>query len=360
MPQLVVNGRFLCEARPTGTHRSAFHLLRALADCCPGIRVLCPDVVSVPMPLSPNLAAAIEIVSPPSGMHRQLWEQLVFPRLHPGAWHINLMGTSSFLFGSDKNIVLIHDLNYQLIPKSFDWRFRLWYRLACGFAARRAVRIVTNSEYSRSIIRKFLGSKAAQKCSVIRFGTGVDATLLNAGVTRRKQNYLLCVGSLQPHKNLFTVLQAFKKVRESGLDLNLKIVGRRQGFFNSLSIPEDLLNQPGSEFTGYLDDAQLADLYQGANAFIYPSFEEGFGLPVVEAFAAGCPVVTSNRSCLPEVGGDAALFVDPHNADAVADAIRRIVNVKGLAKQLMTAGLERAKYFQWSIGAADLLRACEL
>lgn len=312
------------------------------------------------MPLTPNLRAAIEIVPPRFGTHHQLWEQLVFPRQYPEAWHINLMGTSSFVFGCDKNIMLVHDLNYELIPQSFDWRFRLWFRLACGFAARRAFRIVTNSEYSRSVIRRFLGPSVAQKCSVIRFGTGVEAELLSAGVARRKQDYLLCVGSLQPHKNLVTVLQAFKKLKQSGSDLALKIVGRRQGFFNSLSIPAELLNQPDSEFTGYLDDAQLAELYQGAKAFVYPSLEEGFGLPVVEAFAAGCPVVTSNRSCLPEVAGRAALFVDPQSSDSVAEAVSSIVNVKGLADQLMAAGLERANHFQWARGAADLLRACDL
>lgn len=356
--KLVVNGRFLCEARPTGTQRSAFFLLRALADLQPGIRVLCPDVIRIPMHITPNLRRAIETIPAPCGMHNQLWEQLIFPRCYSRASHINLMGTSSFLFGSDRNIVLVHDLNYELIPQSFDWRFRLWYRLACGMAARHAARIVTNSEYSRSIIGRYLGPKVAKKCSVIRFGTGVDAKLLSAGVTRLKRDYILCVGSLQPHKNLLTVLQAFKKLRESGLDLFLKIVGRRQGFFNALSIPDELLNQPGSEFTGYVDDAQLAELYQQAKAFIYPSFEEGFGLPVVEAFTAGCPVVTSNRSCLPEVAGDAALFADPRDADSVADAIRRIMNVEGLADQLMSAGLERANHFQWSKGAEDLLRAC--
>lgn len=352
---IVVNGRFLSISQPTGVQRSAYFLLEALAERSPALRILCPEEISFPLPLSPRMSAAVEIVPGPVGMHRQLWEQIVFPRVDPEFWHVNLMGTSSVVFGADRNLSLIHDLNYDLIPEAYDWRFRLWYKVACGTSARFARKLVSNSAYTRDMIRRFLGDAAAAKCEVLRFGPGVRGDLLQAQAAVDREDFLLCVGSLQPHKNLGNVLRAYAQIRSEGFGVRLKVVGRKQGFFNALNIPRELLEQPGVEFTGYVDDGALARLYGTALAFVFPSFEEGFGLPVVEAFYAGCPVITSNRSCLPEIAGDAAWLVDPHRPEAIAEGMRVFLTDSAAREEAARRGRQRSALYQWTQAAETLL-----
>jgi glycosyltransferase involved in cell wall biosynthesis len=109
-------------------------------------------------------------------------------------------------------------------------------------------------------------------------------------------------------------------------------------------------------FAGYVSDAELAAYYSSAIALILPSLYEGFGLPLVEAMACGCPVIASNCSSLPEVAGDAGLFVDPHDIDGLAQAMRRTVTEPALREQLMAKGFERVQHFSWDRAAQETLR----
>jgi len=267
------------------------------------------------------------------------------------------MGTSSALIGADRNVCLIHDLNYDLLPGTFNWKFRVWYKFACAFAAKRATQLICNSNYTRSIIGRFLGKEIASRTKVLRFGPGIDPRLLISADPITKEDFILCVGSLQPHKNLVNILQAFAIVRRRFPILKLKIVGKRQNFFNSEQIPHDLLCQPKVEFSGYIDDHQLASLYQRAKAFVYPSIEEGFGLPIIEAFYAKCPVVTSNTSCMPEVAGDGAMLVDPSSRDQIATAITRILTEPALSNELISNAWKRTAFYSWRNAAEDFIEA---
>ncbi|RRJ94491.1 glycosyltransferase family 1 protein [Opitutaceae bacterium TAV4] len=140
----------------------------------------------------------------------------------------------------------------------------------------------------------------------------------------RHSPYFLCVGSLQPHKNLSSVVTAWRKFRIIRPDYRLKVVGKPQARFSGLNMDLSSLSNEGVDFTGYIDDNALVDLYRNAVAFLYPSLEEGFGLPVVEAFNCGCPVVTSAISCLPEISGGAAHLIDPYSAEQLTEAMIKI------------------------------------
>lgn len=175
--------------------------------------------------------------------------------------------------------------------------------------------------------------------------------------------YLLYVGTERPRKNLATLLRALSILkREAGVFQNLKLVkvgaaGRTDEFRRTtlreverLGLTDEVI------FTDSVSDEALARYYSSAEALIVPSLYEGFGLPLVEAMACGCPVITSDGSALPEVAGDAALFFDPCNASALADCIRRLFAEPALTDELIRRGFERVERFSWERAADATLR----
>jgi glycosyltransferase involved in cell wall biosynthesis len=164
--------------------------------------------------------------------------------------------------------------------------------------------------------------------------------------------FVLCVGALEPRKNLATALRAFERLATRDPDLELVVAGpagwRNQEF-------ERLLggSRAPVRMTGLLSDQELVALYSATACFLYPSLAEGFGLPVLEALACGAPVVTSNRGALPEVSGDAALLADPDDEESVAEAVGRILSDTELAAELGRRGPSRAGGFTWE-RCADL------
>jgi glycosyltransferase involved in cell wall biosynthesis len=218
---------------------------------------------------------------------------------------------------------------------------------------RRADRIIADSAATRDDLVRFLGI-ADDRIRVAHlgvdqalFGTpGPDdaATLgtLGLGATDR---YVLYAGSLLPHKNVATLLAAFGRLREQLPDVSLVIAGAPRV-------------QPGSEvdgmcrrglarMTGPISDAQLSALYRGAALFVLPSLYEGFGLPVLEAMASGCPTLSAATSSIPEIVGDAGLMFDPRDEGDLARAMRRVLEDPPLADRLRRAGRARAAEFTW-------------
>lgn len=220
-------------------------------------------------------------------------------------------------------------------------------------------KIVTVSRASEHDIVRFIGVQPDRvtviPCGVSpRFGprdaSQVSDVLSRYGIV---PPYLLAVGALQPRKNLETLLEAFARLRLGGLSHHLVVVGRKvwksEGIFQRL---DELGLGDAVLLTGYVDDADLPALYAGASCFVFPSIYEGFGLPPLEAMACGVPVVTSNTSSLPEVVGDAAITVDPHDVDGFVAAIRQVLDQPALTNQLRAKGLERAQGFSWERAAA--------
>jgi len=162
-----------------------------------------------------------------------------------------------------------------------------------------------------------------------------------------RQPFILAVGKISPRKNLEVVIRALKRLQSSIPHHLVTVGGDGWDFQESRNLVNSLGLADRVHFLGYVSDEQLHSLYNKATLFIYPSLFEGFGLTILEAMASGCPVVTSNISSLPEVAGDAALLVDPHNVDGVAVAIETICNDHSYGDELKQKGRERAKLFSW-------------
>lgn len=213
--------------------------------------------------------------------------------------------------------------------------------------------VSTGTEASRT-----LGYASAQAdCTAVLHKYGLtDAT------NEAPAPYLLYVGTLQPRKNLTRVINAFARVaaRPELAGFRLVLAGKQGWLYEDLVAQVERLGLAGRvQFPGYIPSADLPALLRGARAFVYPSLYEGFGLPVLEAGAYGVPVITSNTSSLPEVAGDAALLVDPHDVDAIAAAMYRLVTDDALAAELARRGQENVKRFSWQKCAAETLAVLE-
>ncbi len=261
-------------------------------------------------------------------------------------------------------IIFQHDLIEYHIPNQ-KWYKLLFRRMAFPLALRLSDRIVSVSENTRTDVKKIYGV-ADEKLSVIRNGVDLELFKPKDRVAARsyvrskfgvEQEYLLYTGTLAlPQKNLLRLVDAFDLLVKRGAQHRLVLAGGEGKDANL--IRRRVLDRGLTErvvFTGYVDDEDLPYLYSAADVFCFPSLYEGFGLPVLEAMACGCPVVTSATSSLPEVAGDAALLVDPLSIDAIANAIERLISDNALQQKCREQGLRNAEQFSWKRAAEELL-----
>lgn len=267
-------------------------------------------------------------------------------------------------------VASIHDLSFEHLPQTFPRRSRLQLRLTVRRTARKAARILALSEHARDDIIKTYGIES-ERVSVTplaaprHFAPVTDATELtrvrkNYGI---KHDYILAVGSIQPRKNLPRLIAAYahlRSLRPQAKLPQLALVGKKAWLYNETlraakehGVTDDII------FTGYVPEAELPTLYSGASCFVYPSYFEGFGLPVLEAMQCGTPVIAGNRTSLPEVVGDAGILVDPFDETALALAMARVIENSDLAAELRVKGLKRARDFSWHETARLTLRVYE-
>lgn len=239
-----------------------------------------------------------------------------------------------------RSVITIHDLNH--LETKVGWLKSLYYNTLLKRACLRAARVLTVSEYSR---RRILDWSGVADHRVVNVGNGVSEIFSTEGARfELGVPYLLCIGNRKPHKNEKRVVEAFAMAK---LDPRVQLV------FNG-DVSEELaaaIRLSGVtdrvHFLGRLDEPTLASVYRGATALVFPSLYEGFGFPVVEAMACGVPVLTSNVTSLPEVGGDAVLYVDPIRVQAIARGIERLMGDVELRSRLIEAGLQRVKQYSW-------------
>jgi glycosyltransferase involved in cell wall biosynthesis len=221
-------------------------------------------------------------------------------------------------------------------------------------ALRRAAALPCISEATRQdLVRLF--PRAAPKASTIPLAAdpAFGAPVAAPGHPSLDRPYVLAVGTLEPRKNLERLITAWASLDDAARgDHVLALVGPR-GWDDAPILAA--ARAAGARLLGRVSEAELRALYAGAAAFAYPSLYEGFGLPVLEAMAAGAPVVTSSVSSLPEVAGDAALLVDPLDPRAIADALRRVLTDPALAADLRARGPQRAASFSWERTARETL-----
>lgn len=258
------------------------------------------------------------------------------------------------------SLTVIHDLNFEHaqgnLKRSHQWYMHFFFPRF----ARCATRVATVSEYSRQDIASTYHIPL-ERIDVVYDGAHADYrphTEEEKRATRQQftdgKRYILFVSTILRRKNLATLLTAFDRLRDRH-DLQLVVVGSRVWWKDELREAYDRMIHAGDvRFMGHADTATLARLMSASEALVYPSFFEGFGIPVLEAFYAETAVVASRTTSIPEVAGNAALLVDPHSAGAIEEAVERLLLLPELRDELIARGRKQRELFSWQ-RTADLL-----
>jgi glycosyltransferase involved in cell wall biosynthesis len=273
--------------------------------------------------------------------------------------HINF---SSFSVGT-KVILTVHDLSFLVFPEFFSWRKCIWHRFMGleGLIGRADVIIAISESTKNDIIRFFPSAK--DKVRVVYSGCGPEFVKLPADDPRllevkRKyglgDNIVLSIGTAEPRKNAAGLIKAFDEANLYGWQLVLAGASgwKNKAFHKAI---KEAKNKENIKLLGYVDKDDRPYLYNLAKVFAYPSFYEGFGLPVLEAMACGTPVITSAVSSLPEIAGDAAVLVSPDNDEDLSVALKSLVKSDGMRDWYSAKGLSRAKDFTWRRTAEEYL-----
>lgn len=261
-----------------------------------------------------------------------------------------------------RKIVTFHDLSFLRYPEFFSWRKRIWQRflVAAQKEAVQADKIIAVSQSTRQDLINLYGIKP-DKIKVIHSGIGEKFKNLKSGswslAIKRKYNlpkkFILYFGTIEPRKNLVGLIKAFELL---GTKHKLVFAGTKGWLYQDiLKTARESKRRKDIFFTGFVEDEDKPQLYNLADLFIYPSFFEGFGFPPLEAMACGVPTVVSHASSLPEVVGQGALMIDPHNIDEMAWALETILTDESLRKSLVEKGFVQAKKFSWSKCARETL-----
>jgi glycosyltransferase involved in cell wall biosynthesis len=305
-----------------------------------------------------------------------VWEQVSLPlaitRDRLDVLHCPANTAPLFLPKHIKLALTIHDVMYAL-PKSvlphspcvYQRVGRMYYYLFARLAVKRAACVMTVSEHSRNDLSRVFHLSTKHIRVVYEAGNPIchqfEGMSLVDEVKERKSitgRYIFALGALDPRKNTLGVLQSLVRFRAfSALPIQLVIAGLAgdaKSQFAALAGDMGLRKQV--VLLEFISEQELAALYNGADVFVYPSLYEGFGMPVLEAMACGTPVITSSAGSIPEVAGNAALFIDPYDPSAIAEAILRVINDVGLREQMIGLGLEQARKFSWNRTAQQVLK----
>jgi glycosyltransferase involved in cell wall biosynthesis len=334
-----------------GEHRFRLYLRKPLA---PGLLAtegnVEPRVIRVPR-LWTHVGLSWEMVRRPPDV--LFVPAHVIPLLHPR-----------------RSIVTVHDLGYRLYPQAHRRRDRLYLDISSRWSARVAQMVLADSQATANDLQRFYGIPP-EKVRVVYPGRDEALSpVQDAGVlaARRAQyglgeRYILHIGTLQPRKNLVRLVEAFREMMRrlpESEHVQLVLAGKKGWLYADLfRRVKDWGLEDRVIFPGYVPDADLPVLLSGATCFAFPSLYEGFGFPVLEAQACGVPVVCSDASSLPEVAGDGALLLSPHDTMAWADALTRVLTDEGLRAQLRLRGFANVTRFSWRTCAAEVMRVLE-
>lgn len=256
-------------------------------------------------------------------------------------------------FMKTKTVLAIHDLAHEHFPEFFHPMEARRMKTLVPWSAKRASHIMTISEFSAAdIARRF--DLPRERITVAHLAASPDFHPRDKGQSQehlaRKYGlsfpFILYVGRIQARKNLPRLVEAYARLRKQGLEAKLVLVGKKDWQFgqllekiNSLGLQDSVI------FPGFVPFDDLPIFYNAAEVFVFPSFFEGFGLPVVESMASGVPTITSFGSSLEEVAGDGALLIDPRDTSSITDALSKVLGDPSLQKDLVTRGLKRSKNF---------------
>ena len=305
----------------------------------------------------------------PKWLVRYLWfklkknKKLLLGRvdvLHSSCWE-------AFEYPYGKLIATIYDVSFLTHPQFHEPHNIALANDGCLSAVKYADKIIAISENTKKDIIKYFPCDP-EKIKVIYLGADerfkvydkaeTDAVLSKYNINKK---YIFNAGSIEPRKNLIGLIKAYHSLPGTLKEEYDLIITGSQGWLNSDIYNTVKILGLGDKirFTGPVPDEDLPYLYNGATIFVYPSFYEGFGLPVLEAMQCGCPVITSDVSSLPEVAGNAALLVDPEDIDDIKNSMNKLLTDEGLRKRLSIKGLEQAGNFSWDKCARETLEVYE-
>jgi glycosyltransferase involved in cell wall biosynthesis len=311
---------------------------------------------------------ATEVLLP---AHNKLWWDYMQLPAAVARCGIDLFWTPSYIIPFPircPSVAAVHDLAYFTMPESYQRSDVIYMRATMAGSFRRAAALLAVSEHTRrDIIRLFPFAadkiKVTYEAAAPQYRSDLDVRVLEAVRARYAlpHPYVFYAGSISPRKGLLYLLEAFARLKQqSGIPHHLVFTGGWQWGNTELGALIERLNiRSDVILLGDMPAADMPALYALADLFVYPSLYEGFGLPILEAMACGCPVVCSNLTSLPEVAGDAAVLIDPRDTQLLADAMERVLTDPVLRHDLIVRGLRRAAAFTWEQTARKTLEVFE-
>ena len=365
---LAVNAHLLSPVagyRQAGVSRYIEQLLRCLLPAAPEDRwtIYGPQGIAPLIARTPSTRLRLSRLPTTHPLARIVWEQLAAPlillRDQPAAMFcpLNVIPLAT----RTPAVVCVHDLAFLRFPERFRPARQHYLSTLIGVSVRRAAHVLTVSEFTRREVIELLGVAPGKVTATPngrdeRIGPLPPAEVAAFRERRRlPPEFLLFLGTLEPRKNLQTLLQAYAHRRDE-LRMPLVVAGGKgwmyEGIFRAV---EELGLRDLVHFAGFVPGEELGHWYNAATLLAYPSLYEGFGLPPLEAMQCGTPVITSNAGSLVEVVGDAGISVEATDAEALGDALVRVTSDRELRAEMRSRGLERARLFDWGDTAARTL-----
>ncbi|NQT49929.1 glycosyltransferase family 4 protein [Candidatus Kuenenbacteria bacterium] len=262
------------------------------------------------------------------------------------------------LLNPKKVVVTVHDIGFEHFPKLYHWADKLYHRFTIRFIKKHADQIITVSNYSKEDICQFY-KIAEDKVKVILNGFNNKQYKPIENLEKKiDQPYMLFIGRLEEKKNTARLVEAFGKFKQKNPDDKHKLVLIGKKGFGFEKVEENINKynlQNQVVFPGWVEDKELPIWLNGADLFIFPSLFEGFGIPVLEAMATGCPVICSKTTSLPEVAGEAALMFNPENVDEIVSRIEQVLLNPEVQESLKIKGFSHVKNFSWEKCAIETL-----
>lgn len=306
----------------------------------------------------------------PYGIYRRIWHYLPIKYNQLFKREVELTHFFNFIVPpriEGKVMNTIYDLTFEFYPETMDKRNLRRIKRDLAYSLERPDKIITISEATKQDMIQHLRVDPS-KIEVIYCGVDFkhfNEVRNNSQSVREKHQlpdqYVLYMGTLEPRKNIETLIEAFKRFKvegdESNAQMKLVLAGKKgwlyEGIFKKiqeLGLEDDVVD------LGYIDEVDKPALYQMAECFVFPSIYEGFGIPVIEAMAAGTPVITTNVSSLPEVVGEAGLLVDPKDTIALAESMHQLTTNEIKKQELIQKGYAQAQKFSWETSAEKLYK----
>lgn len=354
---LYINGRFLTQ-KVTGIQRYAREMLAALDRQLPSGPLSSLKCVLL-VPQGTEVPQLRHITHQVVGrLQGHAWEQLDLWWASRDGMLLNFASTGPLLHA--RQVVTVHDASVYRVPDAFSWKFRLWYRFLLNVLVRRSRLTLVVSEFARQEVQRFFGGRpgrlvvTSEGWQHLLRAEGPRSEALPADLDTKP--YFLAVSSPTPNKNFALIEQALRSPGTQDLVFliagshHAKVFGgQQQAASGSAQV----------RYLGYVSDADLLHLYRHAQAFVFPSRYEGFGIPPLEAMSQGCPVLASQIDSVKEVCGDTALYFDPDSADSLLHSLRQFQARPEMRQAMVQRSRERAAMFSWDAAAAKVAQALQ-